>query len=85
VVFLLWLWITNLALLFGAELDAELERARELQAGEPAEETVQLPPRDTRNIEKAEAKEAEDVEKGRKLRTSRGASTDTDDGDAKKK
>jgi uncharacterized BrkB/YihY/UPF0761 family membrane protein len=29
--FLLWLWITNLALLFGAELDAELERTRELQ------------------------------------------------------
>ena len=33
IVFLLWLWITNLALLFGAEIDAELERARELQAG----------------------------------------------------
>ena len=33
IVFLLWLWITNLALLFGAELDAELERGRELQAG----------------------------------------------------
>ena len=37
IVFLLWLWITNLALLFGAELDAELERGRELQAGMPAE------------------------------------------------
>ena len=33
IVFLLWLWITNLALLFGAELDSELERRRELQAG----------------------------------------------------
>jgi hypothetical protein len=33
IVFLLWLWITNLALLFGAELDAELERGRQLQAG----------------------------------------------------
>ncbi|MEO8106207.1 MAG: YihY/virulence factor BrkB family protein [Actinomycetes bacterium] len=31
IVFLLWLWITNLALLFGAELDAELERDRQLQ------------------------------------------------------
>jgi membrane protein len=30
IVFLLWLWITNLALLFGAELDAELERGRQL-------------------------------------------------------
>ena len=43
IVFLLWLWITNLALLFGAELDAELERARELQSGQPAEEVIQLP------------------------------------------
>ena len=68
IVFLLWLWITNLALLFGAELDAELERGRELLAGLPAEETIQLPPRDTRNIEKAEKKEREDVERGRELR-----------------
>jgi membrane protein len=72
VVFLLWLWITNLALLFGAELDSELERARELQAGLPAEETVQLPPRDTRNIEKLDEKQQQDVERGRELRESRG-------------
>jgi len=44
--FLVWLWITNLAVLFGAELNAELERSRELEAGEPAEEEIQLPPRD---------------------------------------
>jgi membrane protein len=79
VVFLLWLWITNLALLFGAELDSELERGRELQAGLPAEKTVQLPPRDTRNIEKAEAKEAKDVERGRELRESRGEPEDAKD------
>ena len=48
IVFLLWLWLTNLALLFGAELDSELERGRELQSGLPAEEELQLPPRDTR-------------------------------------
>jgi membrane protein len=68
VVFLLWLWITNLALLFGGELDAELERGRELQAGLPAESVVQLEPRDTRQIEKADEKEAEDVERGREIR-----------------
>jgi membrane protein len=39
------MWITNLALLFGAELNAELERSRELEAGEPAEHAIQLPPR----------------------------------------
>ncbi|QIG41978.1 YihY/virulence factor BrkB family protein [Nocardioides anomalus] len=68
VVFLLWLWITNLALLFGAELDAELERGRELASGIEAEVEIQLPPRDDRNIEKAEAKEREDEAKGRELR-----------------
>jgi membrane protein len=79
IVFLLWLWITNLALLFGAELDAELERGRQLVSGIEAEETVQLPPRDTRNIEKAEEKHAKDVAKGRELRLSAGHDDDPDD------
>ena len=80
IVFLLWLWLTNLALLFGAELDAELERGRELQAGVAAEETVQLPPRDTRNIEKAEEKEQKDFARARKLRSTRGESQDPQEG-----
>jgi membrane protein len=45
IVFLMWMWITNVALLFGAELDAEVERERELKAGVPAEDAIQLPPR----------------------------------------
>lgn len=68
VVFLLWLWLTNLSLLFGAEIDSELERGRELQAGIPAEEELQLPPRDDRNIEKAREKEQKDIERGRQIR-----------------
>lgn len=68
IVFLLWLWITNLALLFGAELDAELERGRQLQAGIAAEETIQLPARDERNIEKAQQKHDDDVAAGREIR-----------------
>lgn len=82
VVFLLWLWITNLALLFGAELDAELERGRELQAGLPAEESIQLPPRDTRKSEKAARKAESDIERARELRLSRGKPADDDDADA---
>ena len=79
IVFLLWLWITNLALLFGAEIDAELERARELQAGIKAERTIQLPPRDTRGSEKAETKLEEKVAEGRSLRLgSRSPDSDTD-------
>jgi membrane protein len=68
VVFLLWLWIANLALLFGAEFDAELERGRQLQAGIAAEETIQLPPRDTKVSDKKAAAEREDVKLGRGIR-----------------
>jgi membrane protein len=46
IVFLVWLWISNIAVLLGAELNAELERGRELEAGEHgAEERIQLEPR----------------------------------------
>jgi membrane protein len=68
IVFLLWLWITNLALLFGAELDAETERGRELQAGIAAEETIQLPPRDTTKSDKDAEKAAKQIAEARKLR-----------------
>ncbi len=74
VIFLLWLWLTNLALLFGAEFDAELERSRELQAGIRAEEQIQLPPRDTRQSDKKAATHEKDVEQARRLRSSRGRS-----------
>ena len=47
VIFLVWLWLTNVAMLLGAELNAELERSRELEAGVPAEETIALEPRES--------------------------------------
>jgi membrane protein len=68
IVGLLWLWITNVALLFGAELDSELERGRQLQAGIAAEEELQLPARDTRGIRKARKKEQKDIARGRAIR-----------------
>jgi membrane protein len=68
VVALLWLWLTNLALLFGAELDAELERGRELQAGLPAEEDIQLPLRDDSGVVKAKRKRREEIADARELR-----------------
>jgi membrane protein len=45
VVLLTWLWLTSLALLFGAEVNAEAERSRELRRGEPAETELQAPPK----------------------------------------
>jgi len=68
ILFLLWIWISNNALLFGAELDAELERGRQLQAGIEAEETLQLPPRDTKASDKKAEQHAADVRAGRELR-----------------
>ena len=73
IVFLLWLWITNLALLFGGELDAEIERGRELQLGLPAERQVQLEPRDSRNIEKFEERAREEQSEARQIRLEHGA------------
>jgi membrane protein len=58
----------HLALLFGAELNAEMERGRQLQAGIAAEDQLQLPPRDTRVIDKNDAKDARDIEQGKQLR-----------------
>jgi membrane protein len=45
IVMLTWLWLAAIALLLGAELNAEAERSRELRAGEPAEVELQLPSR----------------------------------------
>ena len=50
IVFLVWLWISNIALLLGAEFNAELDRGRRLQAGEPAEREPFVEPRDTRKM-----------------------------------
>ena len=68
IVLLLWLWILNMSLLFGAEFDAEMERGRQLQAGIEAEETLQLPPRDTKKSDKMQAQEEADIRQGRELR-----------------
>jgi membrane protein len=72
IIFLLWLWITNLALLFGAEFDSELERSRELQAGMPAADELQLPPRDTRRIEKTQEQDQQARARAEQLRDSSG-------------
>jgi membrane protein len=45
VVFLVWLWLTNVAILLGAELNAEIERGRQIKAGHPADREPFLPPR----------------------------------------
>lgn len=82
IVLLLWLWIVNLVLLFGAELDAEVERTRELNDGLPAEESLQLPPRDTKASDKKAGKRRDAVAEARAVReaAARGEKPRTDGG-----
>ncbi|MFJ1807028.1 MULTISPECIES: YihY/virulence factor BrkB family protein [unclassified Streptomyces] len=48
IVFLVWLWITNLAILLGLEFDAELVRQRAVAGGHPVDDEPYVRPRDTR-------------------------------------
>ena len=52
IVFLVWLWISNIAILLGLEFDAELARQRAVAGGMPKDEEPYLPPRDTRTWSK---------------------------------
>jgi membrane protein len=51
VVFLVWLWISNIAVLLGAELNAELERGRRIAEGFPEDREPFVEPRDTRKLD----------------------------------
>ncbi len=68
VIFLLWLWIANLALLFGAEFDAEVERSRQLEAGIEADDDIQLPPRGVKKSAKSADKEEKLLAEARRIR-----------------
>jgi membrane protein len=50
VIFLVWLWITNIAVLFGVEFDAEMLRGRAIEAGHPPRREPYVEPRDTRKF-----------------------------------
>lgn len=68
IVFLLWIWIANVALLLGAELDSEIARARDLVRGARVEEGRVLPLKSEKAIEKAKDADAADVLAARAIR-----------------
>lgn len=76
VVLMVWLFIVNAVLVLGALIDSEVIRVRQLRAGLPAEETLQLRARDTSATEKRESQYARDVERAREVR--RGAEVGRD-------
>ena len=59
IVFLVWLWISNIAVLLGAEFNAELERGRQIEAGMPADREPFVEPRDTRKMSDEAKREIE--------------------------
>jgi membrane protein len=50
IIFLIWLWISNMAILLGAEFNAELERSRAIAAGTPPDTEPYVEMRDTRKL-----------------------------------
>jgi membrane protein len=54
IVFLVWLWISNILVLLGAELNAELERGRAIATGHPEHREPFVEPRDTRKLDDLE-------------------------------
>ena len=52
IAFLVWLWISNVVILLGAEFDAELDRSRAIAAGHPPTDEPYLPLRDDRKVDK---------------------------------
>jgi membrane protein len=67
VVLLLWLYLSNLVVVFGAEMDAEIVRVRQLVVGNDADEQIQLPVRSTRRIATLDRWARDDARNGRTL------------------
>jgi membrane protein len=62
VVFLIWLWLSNLAVLLGAQINAEIEHAKLMTAGLPEDIRPFVPPRDTRKLDVHDRREASELE-----------------------
>lgn len=78
-VVLLWLYLTNLVLVLGAEVDAEVMRLRQLHAGMASEESIQVALRSTaRNHMLARQRSADEAE-GRRIREAHSADGGSED------
>jgi membrane protein len=65
VIFLIWLWLTNIALLFGAEVNAELDHGRAIAEGLPEDVRPFAVPRDTRKLSDGEKRAVEEAQAAR--------------------
>jgi membrane protein len=65
VIFLVWLWLTNLALLLGAEVNAELEHAKAIAQGLPEDVRPFAEPRDTEKLDEYDKRAVEEADRAR--------------------
>jgi membrane protein len=65
IIFLVWLWITNIAILLGAEFNAELQRERAIRTGVPDDLEPFAELRDTRKLDDPEKRRVEEAERTR--------------------
>ena len=65
VIFLVWLWLTNIAVLLGLEVNAELEHGRAIAEGLPAEVEPFAEPRDTRKMDEGESRDIAEAQRER--------------------
>ncbi|HEX5301419.1 MAG TPA: YihY/virulence factor BrkB family protein [Streptosporangiaceae bacterium] len=65
IIFLVWLWITNIAILLGAEFNAELQRERAIRTGVPDDLEPFAELRDTRKLDEPEKRRVEEAERTR--------------------
>lgn len=68
IVLMLWAYLVNAVLMFGAVLDSEAERVRQLREGLPAEESLQVTERYTRAADKRDSQLDRDIERAREVR-----------------
>ena len=61
IIFLVWLWISNIAILLGLEFDAETQRERAIRAGMPEHVEPFTDLRDTRKLDEAEQRRVEEA------------------------
>jgi membrane protein len=69
IVFLVWLWISNIAILLGLEFNAESERQRMIQAGLPEDVEPYVELRDTAKLDDAEKRRADEAARLRRHAT----------------
>jgi membrane protein len=62
IIFLVWLWLTNVAILLGAEFNAEMQHVRAIESGEVTEGEPFAEPRDTRKLDDASRAQATALE-----------------------